>query len=241
MRDRLTQLLMLALTVSVAAAAVPSTQNGLATSVRVLPAGRMRIEVSNTSKAAITAMAIVGIRTWKVKGEVVRSVRFFDGILNPYGRTEIEPGQSYSLTLFGPNPPPNQLSRAVKLEAVLFADGSSWGDPEWIAVLVDRRSSALKYNTEALNAVNAAVLTESSSEDLSQRLGQLRSDEMRAAASTAERQMADFAFDEPMLELQDAKRSAGVISSLSEITASVRARLQFRISRLRGVSRSRTN
>lgn len=227
--------------IGMAGARTRSTQNPIATTVRILPRGYMRIEITNTSKTSITALAIVGIRTWQAQGISVRSVRFFDSVLNPYGHPQIAAGESYDFDVFGPNPPPEQLTRAVNLEAALFADGSTWGDPEWVAALVDRRSSALKYNNEALNAVDAAVMAGSSEEDLSQRLRQLRSDEMHAASSTAERQMADISFDEPLFELQDAERAAGAVPSLSETFAGVRARLQFRISRLRSESGPATN
>jgi len=46
--------------------------------------------------------------------------------------------------MFGPKPAPEQLRiRSLLLKGAIFSDGSTWGDPAWVRVLILRRAAAI--------------------------------------------------------------------------------------------------
>ena len=220
-------LVLMAATVVLMRGRVAAGQEGqrISPNIETRPDGHVRLNVLNSSGSPITAIAAVGIRTLVAKPITVRSVRFFDSILNPYGPKEIMPDETYAFTFFGPNPPPDQITWDVQIKAAIFADGSTWGDPNWITILLLRRSSALKYDGEAMRAMEAASLGGSTRKDLVQQLTQRRSVEIKAAGTTAEKQMADATFSNALLALQDSRRIDGGDIPLSESIAHARSRL----------------
>src|SRR5437879_13617837 len=125
----------------------------IGTNIEMLSDGHVRLNVINTTNLPISALAAVGTRTLLAKPATDRSVRFFDSVLNPFGPRELGPGKTYTFNFFGPNPPPDQLKRDVQLRAAIFADGSTWGDQEWITTLLLRRSSAHLYNAKILKTI----------------------------------------------------------------------------------------
>lgn len=213
-------------------AAAKQREQQISSSVETFADGHIRLGVVNTSGSPITALAAVGTRTLIAKPITVRSVRFFDSVLNPFGPKEIMPNGSYIFTFFGPNPPADQFTRDVQLKAAIFADGSTWGDAEWINILSLRRSSALKYSSEAMQIIETGSLDGSPREDLTRQLTQLQSDEMKAAKTTAEKQMADVVFANALLALQDTAQADGGKVPLSESIARARSRLLVHINGL---------
>ena len=217
----------------------PSTQEiGVAT--ESLPDGHVRLTVLNQSNIPITALAAIGTRTRLKDATRVKSVRFFDSVLNPFGPKDLVQNQSYTFVFFGPNPPPSEIERDVRLLAAVFADGSSWGDTDWISVLNQRRGWAKRYNSEALQLVESANSESDTREDLIGRIEQLRSAETKAAGSVAERQMADFSFEEPLTALREINRADGQTVPLSESIALARNRLFVRIEKLSGIDRTQS-
>ena len=212
--------------------AVAARQHELSTSVDMLVDGHVRLSVLNTSGSPITAIAAIGTRTVLEKPITVRSVRFFDSVVNPFGPKEIVPGKTYSFMFFGPNPPPDKLRREVQLEAAIFADGSTWGEPEWVTTLLLRRSSAYQYNTKVLKTIEQASSAGISHEELAQELGRLQKDDFATAKTTVEKQMIEVAYEEALLLLQDTARADGNDVPLQETITHARSRLLFRINRL---------
>src|SRR5579859_1699925 len=101
---------------------------------------------------------------------------------------------------FGPNPPPDKLRREVQLKAAIFADGTTWGEPEWVTTLLLRRSSAYQYNTKVLKTIEQASSAGISHEELTQELGQLQKDDFATAKTTVEKQMIEVAYEEALLD-----------------------------------------
>jgi hypothetical protein len=200
--------------------------------VQAMADGHVHLGVLNSSGAPISALAAIGTRTLQSDGRTVKSVRFFDSVLSPFSSKQIMPGESYTFIFFGPNPPPSQIKRDVELKAAIFTDGSTWGDREWVKILQLRRSSALRYNNRALKAIEDSTLAGTTLEDLSQGLTQLQADEMKAASTTAEKQMADFAFSEALLTLGETTTDSGPPAPLGESTGRARSKLLLRINRL---------
>ncbi|PYU47722.1 MAG: hypothetical protein DMG54_00285 [Acidobacteria bacterium] len=128
----------------------------IGTNIEMLSDGHVRLNVINTTNLPISALAAVGTRTLLAKPATDRSVRFFDSVLNPFGPKELAPGKNYTFNFFGPNPPPDQLKRDVQLKAAIFADGSTWGDPEWVSTLLLRRASAYHYDSKVLKNIEQA-------------------------------------------------------------------------------------
>lgn len=193
--------------------------------------GSIRLNITNTATVPITALAAVGTRTFVANGRTGRSVRLFDSVLNPFSRKEILPGQTYSFSFFGPNPPENQLKRDVEFKAAIFADGSTWGDPEWVNTLLLRRSSAYRYNAEALQLLEHAPATVSA-QALTQQLAQLEQSELTAAKTVAEKQMVEVAFEEPIAVLANSMRSEKSSAPVREPLAQARSQLYLRNTRL---------
>ena len=89
-----------------------------------MPDGHIVLEAENSSGVAATAIVAVG--TLNVNGKTFRSVRFFDSTLDQIAAKPLEPGQSYSFSFFGPNPPLEKIkSRSVVIGAEILADGTT--------------------------------------------------------------------------------------------------------------------
>lgn len=169
----------LALSVAILATAAVRHANTLVqgqieVATEALSDGHVHLTASNQSRAAITALVAIGTRTHLPDRVTVRSVRFFDSVLSLTGSRGIAHGQSYTFNFFGPNPPPDQLERDVQLKAAIFADGSTWGDPKWVSTLQLRRSSARRYSSEALQAIEALGSVGVTQESLRERIQELR-------------------------------------------------------------------
>src|SRR5262249_16283319 len=161
----------------------------------------------------------------------VRSIRFFDSVLNPYGPTAIVPSGSFTFSFFGPNPPPNALRRDVELKAAIFMDGSSWGDPEWVKVLRVRREAAARFTNKTLETIQATGIRRDTKRSLIERIQEMRANEYRSAQTTAERQMADFIFEDVLTPLKETTDDDEELATSLESVSSVRSHLQVRLNR----------
>lgn len=202
-----------------------------AISIETLSDGYVRLSVVNKSRQSVTALAAVGSRTVIESQATDRSVRFFDSALNPSKPMDLQSDGSYSFLFFGPNPAPESLKRDVQLKAALFADGSSWGDPDWVKVLTLRRSSAYLYQNKALRALDEGYSDGLTREAFAEKLMRLRNDEYASAKTAAEKQMADLTFAEVLSRIGEASRNGHPVP-ISESVVQVRNRLLLRIDRL---------
>ncbi len=116
---------------------------------------------ANTGTATITAFALTyslqlpaGLHASSGTAE-----RFYDGATEPLSAKAIPPGQSVTL----PFAPPENLSQAApKIQAVVFSNGTSWGDSGWLQRISNRRTymqQSLSVSLAELNAASANAAT----------------------------------------------------------------------------------
>ena len=215
--------------------AVPTHQDasslgGVTWTTTVLEDGHVRLDITNGFSSPITALVAVGDRTLLADSSTMRSVRFFDSVLSPFGPKEVAPGRSYSFIFFGPNPPANKISRDVQLKAVVFADGRGVGDADWLTTLAARRVSARKYSALALQAIQSTTLEdEASRRSLLDVISAMRGQDVRAAGSVAERQIADLSLSDAVNLLSD---GTGTGAPSKEAIIHARGRILMKLARL---------
>jgi hypothetical protein len=118
---------------------------------------RPGFKVKNTAAVTVTAFvasfdlpAPPGPKRVKLVGR-----KLYDAATEPLAAKPIAPNQEVSSPLYfgkmGPRP-------EVKLEAVLFADGTSWGDPAWIRrILLRRKYMEKSLKTSIAELADAAI------------------------------------------------------------------------------------
>lgn len=213
-------------------------QQPLESSIAARSDGRVLLTVTNNSRAPVTAMVAIGTRTITATGATDKSVRFFDSVLSPFGPKNVLPTRSYTFTFFGPQPPPNIITRDVQLKAAIFADGSSWGESSWVRTLLLRRSSALRYNREVLKLVEQAGSAGTPTYELEQELASMEETQVTAAQTVAERQMAQVACEDALLMLRSTVRADRAASDTDDAAARVRSRSRLML-RINSLSSSR--
>jgi hypothetical protein len=164
----------------------------------------------------MTAAAVLGTRLLGETDQGDRSVRFFDSVLAGHARRAVAFGKEVDFTLFGPHPSPQEASRRVEVKAALFDDGESWGDPQWVAVLLKRRAYA---RTQALYALSEIASARDSGETRDQILQRLQDDRARAIQAGRdinEKQMAGGVFANVLLFISRGARPDGSAIPISE-------------------------
>jgi hypothetical protein len=119
------------------------------------PDGSLKVTITNRSQRSITASIITYRRTNANGLPQPDSVRAFDSALgNPLER-EILPGESRDIRLFGPNPKAG-IQSSPELKAILFSDGSSFGDAEWVDRIVRICKLAWQELADAISTLQDA-------------------------------------------------------------------------------------
>jgi hypothetical protein len=110
--------------------------------VQQAAAGSGALAITNTSSKTITAIALVGDPVdvpGSKQGTRIRisPLRIYDPATEPRAAKPLVPGQPASI----PYPLPfRDASSPPAVRAVIFADGTSWGDPAYVKRLVQRRT-----------------------------------------------------------------------------------------------------
>ncbi len=147
------------------------------------PDGHVYFTITNESNMPITAIAIFATRTPPDSGiHPARSTRFFDCIINPFGPggREVMPGQSHRFSLAGPL---EKRRIDASLKAVIFSDGSSLGDTQWIERMTEARQVDLNYVDQALQFLKSGKSSGTSREGLIQE-AQRRAGAARSSSTT---------------------------------------------------------
>jgi len=215
-----------------------SAHSKITTTSEVLPDGHVRFQIENRSRVPITALAVVGIRTPIKPGRHETSVRYFDSVLDPLFEKDLMPGQTYSFTLFGPNPPPDTMRREVTLKAALFADGTIWGDAEWTQRLLLRRSSAEGYINNGLQLLTAARTSGSTREAAIKEAEDALKVNYDSASTVEEKQMVQQVYREMILFLQGSTRNDGAAISQEDSMTAAANHLMARAHRLTSAKKS---
>lgn len=155
------------------------------------PDGHIYFTVRNNSSVAITGMTVTATKT-AVGGtsrQTLQSVRYFDSIVNPFGPggQNISPGGSYRFSLAGPL---EKREIEARLRAVIFADGSTMGEADWIQRLVHSRTTELYYIDQDLQILQNGKATSEPTEMMGQKAQNLSDSVFHSSASTEDKQVA---------------------------------------------------
>lgn len=154
------------------------------------PDGHTYLTVKNNSSLPITAMAVTATKT-AVDGtsRPGQSVRYFDSIVNPFGPggQSISPGESYRFSLAGPL---EKREIEARLRAVIFADGSTIGEADWIQRLIHSRTTDLYYVDQDLQILQNGKANSEPAEMIGQKAQDLSDSVFRSSASTEDNQVA---------------------------------------------------
>ncbi|HEV2314716.1 MAG TPA: hypothetical protein VGR94_05380 [Candidatus Acidoferrales bacterium] len=153
--------------------------------------GHIYLTVKNNSGVAITAMAVTATKT-AMDGTSRRpgqSVRYFDSIVNPFGPAgrSISPGESYRFSLAGPL---EKREVEARLRAVIFADGSTTGEADWIQRLIHSRTTDLYYVDQDLQILQNGKANSEPTDMMGQRAQSLSDSVFHSSASTEDKQIA---------------------------------------------------
>jgi hypothetical protein len=173
------------------AVAQQSQNSTVRTSTELLDNGQLLLKVENRSSLPITAIAAVGTRTPETAGgHPGTSVRYFDSVLNAETFKQLDPYQTYTFRFFGAKPA--DVKKEATLKAVLFYDGSSYGDSEWVSKLIGMRKSALANLQDAIQMLKSAQASGETKEQLLQDAENRRRSKMAAAKDMEEKLASDI-------------------------------------------------
>lgn len=148
-----------------------------------LPDGYVEIAITNHSKQPITALVLTSEHFPLVNTvKHFTTIRWVDSIFSLTDRP-LMPNDTQAFKYGGPNPGPDRMRVEIKLEAAIFEDGSTFGDPTWIERLTEGRRFLYEHLGTALKVLQAAQQTGDSREQLIQAFGEREQTRLAAARS----------------------------------------------------------
>lgn len=142
--------------------------------------------IANTGAVAVTAVAIVrDVPQPNLPGRTVRATTDYDVALGTAAEP-ILPGKRIEVRA---NYPSNEAVPVFRIRAVLFGDGSSWGDAAYVQMMTANRRFMLKRLQEAYDELNQALAAGTSRESLTAQL-QAEVDNRTTAAADPGDQLA---------------------------------------------------
>lgn len=184
------------------------------THVEALPGGQVALHVENISPRLVTALVVVGKRVLST-GQSDTSVRFFDSVLSPV-RKPLRLGETTDFKLFGRDPSSVQVTRSVQVKGALFDDGTSWGDPNWTAVLVCRRAYVRDIVVKTLSEINDMAAGDVTRSDALAQLRLDRDNALQNARDIDQKQMADVVLTNALATITEPVRADGSTVPLQE-------------------------
>jgi hypothetical protein len=166
----------------------------------ILPDGRRSLVVTNHGERTVTAFAYeyrVSVQDLKPVREQVRG-EFKDSALYPSDPV-IEPGKDAAVAV-GVLPAAGQrvLNSPPELRAAVFDDGSSFGDPSWVARIRDRRLvmiETLDAEIEVLADPARAIGLKGTRRELAAKLGNAMPGWMKADADPEHQRIIQGQYD----------------------------------------------
>ncbi len=129
------------------------------------PDGILQLTLTDRSEQPITA-AVVLFEQTAASGPALRpSDSSFDSVLQG-GDSAIQPGDARIFRVHIPATSRAAISRTLSVKAILFADGSSYGDGSWVGRMVQNRKIAWAQVNDALEMINSAKSAGASVEKL---------------------------------------------------------------------------
>lgn len=166
------------------------------------PNGQTVLTVQNTSRLPITGLVASGS-----EGRVT-SLRVFDSVMNQPFERAIAPDQSHTLVMFGRGKP-GQPTPQVALEAVIFSDGSTWGDQTYVQRLFKLRKLAYTYTEQALALAQAGQKQGQTCDQLATEAEQAGKEKMQAVQDVDEKILVQHAYNVISLPLRSSTSVCG--------------------------------
>jgi hypothetical protein len=160
--------------------------------------GSMKVSVTNRSELSVTALTISAERTDANGKPRPYSRIYFDSVTNANANPEIRSQETRELKLGQAGPSANSENYIAKIEAVIFEDGSTFGDDSAVDVILHAREFAWRNLAVVLKTVDAAKARTVSKDELLHQLDEnqkTESDEARKDHSFSSVRPASMAFN----------------------------------------------
>lgn len=173
------------------------------------------VRVENLSMVTMTAGLAVATAARLDGRPVERSVRDFDSVIDYPLQASVGHDQVYTFVFWGPvavqplKGPPVQVRKQAQLKAIIFGDGSTWGDPAWIARLIRVRNEYLQLTNLLLSETRAAMQSNLPARQLIANLKAEEASRMAAAQGTLDKQIVQKDYGEFIGNLQLCTQTQG--------------------------------
>jgi hypothetical protein len=147
------------------------------------------VHITNDSNVPITATAAISKHNGH-SGSVDSSVRITDAVFQWPNDKPLAPGQTMTFNM-GPSGPPGHEPAEISLLAPVFADGTTEGDQEWVALILEQRRRAFMDLTNCLAMLRQSLVQKVDGGALLARFQALRAENR---ANVAPRQAGSMAF-----------------------------------------------
>jgi hypothetical protein len=191
------------------------------TKIETAADGSTTLSITNRSQASITALTIFSEHTDSTGRVRPYSRIYFDSVTNARIYPEIRALETREFKLFQPSPLVSGETRGGTIQAIIFGDGSSYGDDASVNYVLRSREFVWRNVSAVLETLAAAKSTPLSKEELLQRLDEnqkTESEERRKSALISAVPIASSAFQnfQTNLKLQDTPSiPASLIDQLS--------------------------
>ncbi len=189
-----------------ASAQAPGKQT-LRSTARTLPNGDFVLRVENLSHMPVTALVAVAKGTLP-NGKHFGATRILDSVVNSEYQHSVGRDQVYTFEFWGRVPvrrlngQPVPVTKQAELKAAIFADGTTWGDPVWIAGLLRRRAEALKYSDDVIAKLKTALSEGTPIKELANEIHIAKADANAAHHHALDEQVAGQVYDTAIVGLQ---------------------------------------
>lgn len=174
------------------------------------------VRVENLSPSAMTAGVVVATATLPDGHVLDRPVRDFDSVLFAPVQRSVGRDEVYTFVVWGPggfrraDGTPVAVQRQAELKAAIFEDGTTWGDPTWIARLLGSRAEDLRFTEWLLREAKNARSSNVPANDL---IASAKAEKLRrsaAAPAMLEKINLDILYRNLSLNLQNCLRGSSM-------------------------------
>ena len=192
-----------------------------ATKIETAADGSTTLSITNRSKSSITALTIFSEHT--DSSGVVRpySRKYFDSVTNSWVYPEIRAQETREFKLFPASPLASGETRTGTIQAMIFADGSTYGDDASVGLILKMREFEWRNLSAVLSTLSAAKSKPISKDELLRQLDEnqkAESDERRTSHLMFAVPIASIVFKDFQTNVDDrdsAPVSASLIDQLS--------------------------